>query len=224
MGFARFRVKEANMHNAMAKGSSVCAVVFIGLLVFTGCETREQRFAREWQEGCSAGDPDKCANLGESYAKGIGVPLDPARAATIYRDACNRDGVRACLLLGEAYAKGDGVTKDTGQASAFLGRACEAGEEEACVRACDVLNDSVRCLRVGVLSGKGAKDLTRAASYFRKACDNGHPLGCREAGTMYRDGFGVPKDANRATQLLRRADELLRTACSAASRPDYCDM
>jgi TPR repeat protein len=212
------------MQIAMAKSSSVCAIGFVGLLLITGCETKEQRFARQWQEGCSAGDPDKCANLGESYAKGIGVPLDPARAVTIYRDACDRGGFRACLLLGEAYAKGAGVPKDTGQASAFLGRACEAGEEEACVRACDALNDSVRCLRVGVLSSKGAKDLTRAASYFRKACDNGHPLGCREAGSMYRDGFGVPKDADRATQLLRRGDELRRTACTGMTKPDYCDM
>jgi TPR repeat protein len=212
------------MQIAIAKGSSVCAIAFVGLLFASGCETKEQRFVREWQEGCAAGDPDKCANLGESYAKGIGVPLDAQKAATIYRDACDRGGVRACLLLGEAYAKGAGVLKDTGQASAFLGRACEAGEEEACVRACDLLNDSVRCLRVGVLSSKGAKDLTRAASYFRKACENGHPLGCREAGTMYRDGSGVPKDADRASQLFRRADELRSTACGGVTKPDYCDM
>ena len=200
-------------------------LVFASAVVaLAGCESKEQRLAGEWQEGCTAGDLDKCANLGESYARGIGVTQDLAKAASFYVDACNRGGARACQLLGEAHAVGAGVPKDTAQASLFLGKACEAGEEEACVRACETLNDPVRCLRVAVLSAKGAKDPKRAAAYFRKACDNGHPLGCRELGTMYRDGVGVNKDTDRATEFLRRADELIRTACAGAAKPDYCDM
>jgi TPR repeat protein len=203
----------------------VCAIVSLSLvLALGGCETKEQRLAGEWQEGCTAGDLDKCANLGESYAKGTGVAQDPAKAANIFRDACNRGGARACMLLGEAYANGAGVTKDTAQANEFLGKGCDSGEEESCVRACDLLNDAVRCLRVGVLSSKGAKDPKRAATFFRKACDNGHPLGCRELGMMYRDGVGLAKDTDKATEFLKRGDELLRTACSGATKPEYCDM
>jgi TPR repeat protein len=208
-----------------AFGGSVSAIVLASTIVLmTGCESKEQRLVNEWQEGCSSGDLDKCANLGESYAKGLGVAVDPAKASTVYKDACNRGGARACLLLGDAYASGVGVAKDPTQASAFLGKACDEGEEEACVHACDGLADSVRCLRVGVLSSKGAKDPKRAATYFRKACDNGHPLGCKELGTMYRDGVGMNKDVERATEFLKRADELLRTACGGDAKPDYCDM
>ena len=213
------------MHKEAVRGSGVCAILFMSAaLSLAGCESKEQRLVTEWQEGCTGGDLDKCANLAESYARGSGVPADPAKAATILRDACNRGGARGCLLLGDAYMNGMGVTKDTAQALSFFGRACEEGEEEGCVRACDTLNDSVRCLRVGVLSSKGAKDPKRAAAYFRKACDNGHPLGCKELGSMYRDGVGVNRDADRATEFLKRADELLRTACSGSSKPDYCDL
>jgi len=209
----------------VAKGSGVCAIILTSAaFAALGCESKEQRLFHEWQEGCTAGDLDKCANLGESYAKGIGVAQDPAKGATVLRDACDRSGARGCLLLGEAYMAGAGVAKDLAQASASFGKACEEGEEEGCVRACDALNDPVRCLRVAVLSSKGAKDPIRAATYFRKACDNGHPLGCKELGMMYRDGIGLTKDADRASEFLKRSDELLRTACSGATKPDYCDM
>ena len=211
------------MQGVQGRGLSI-VMIFSAAVLVAGCESKEQRLFSEWQEGCTAGDLDKCANLGESYAKGLGVAEDPAKAASIYKDACNREGSRACLLLGDAYVSGAGVAKDPTQASTFLGKACDEGEEEGCVHACDMLSDPVRCLRVGVLSSKGAKDPNRAATYFRKACDNGHPLGCKELGTMYRDGVGVNKDVERATAFLKRADELLRTACGGDTKPDYCDM
>ena len=213
------------MHDVAMRGSGVCAILIMSAaLSLAGCETKEQRLFNEWHEGCSAGDLDKCANLGESFIKGIGVAQDSQKGATVLGDTCNRGGAHACLMLGDAYLNGLGIGKDSAQALVFFGRACEEGEEEGCVRACDALNDAVRCLRVGVLSSKGAKDPKRAAAYFRKACDNGHPLGCKELGAMYRDGNGVTKDADRATEALKRADELLRTACSGSSKPEYCDL
>jgi TPR repeat protein len=213
------------MYNEAVRGSGVCAILFATLaFAFAGCESKEQRLLTEWQEGCTAGDLEKCANLAESYAKGSGVAADPVKATTILRDACNRGGARGCLLLGDAYMNGSGVSKDTTQASSFYGKACDNGDEEGCVRACDTLNDAVRCLRVAVLSDQGAKDPKRAAVYLHKACDNGHPLGCKFLGERYRDGNGVKQDADLATEFLRRADALLRTACSGATKPDYCDL
>ena len=46
----------------------------------------------------------------------------------------------------------------------------------------------------------------------------------KKLGTMYRDGNGIEKDIDRATEFLKRGDELLRTACSGSAKPDYCDM
>ncbi len=213
------------MQGVTGRGSRLGVMIFsAAILAAAGCESKEQRLFSEWQEGCTAGDLDKCANLGESYAKGLGVAQDQPKAVSTFRDACSRGGAHACLLLGDAYASGTGVTKDPTQADEFFGKACEEGEEEGCVRACDTLNDAVRCLRVGVLSAKGAKDPKRAATYFRKACENQHPLGCRELGMMYRDGNGIEKDIDRATEFLKRGDELLRTACSGSAKPEYCDM
>src|SRR5262245_55522766 len=102
------------MHSEAVWGSGVCAILIMSAaFTLAGCESKEQRLATEWQEGCTAGDLDKCANLAESYARGSGVAADPAKAANILRDACNRGGARGCLRLGEAYMSGVGVNKDT---------------------------------------------------------------------------------------------------------------
>jgi TPR repeat protein len=194
------------------------------LLVAVACQSQEKEFVEEWNKACSAGDLARCADLGETYLKGVGAPRNPNKGVEILRRACNAEGAHACAVLAQAYAKGDGVPQDTNQANTLLGKACEDGDEEACVQACDTSKEAVRCLRVGLLSAKGAKDLRRAATYYRKACDLGHPLGCRELGIMHRDGFGVAKDADIAGQMLKKADELMRTACAGATKPDYCDM
>jgi TPR repeat protein len=198
--------------------------VLVLLFLATACQSKEKEFVEQWAKGCSAGDLARCADLGETYLKGVGAPRDPNKAIEILRKACKEDGAHACAVLAQAYATGDGVAQDPTQASVLRGKACEDGDEEACVQACDNSKEAVRCLRVAVLSVKGAKDLKRAATYYRKACDLGHPLGCREVGGMYRDGVGVPKDADRAGELLNKADALLRTACAGAPRPDYCDL
>jgi TPR repeat protein len=205
-------------------GAKLGAGVFGALVLAVGCQSQEKEFVGEWNKACSAGDLARCADLGETYLKGIGAPKDPNKGIEILRKACNQDGAHACAVLAQAYAEGDGVAKDPSQATALLGRACEDGDEEACVAGCDVSKEAVRCLRVGLLSAKGAKDPRRAATYYRKACDLGHPLGCRELGIMYRDGVSVPKDVDRAGELLKKADDLMRTACAGATKPEYCDL
>jgi TPR repeat protein len=188
------------------------------------CQSKEKEFVDVWSKACSAGDLARCADLGETYLRGIGAPRDPNKGIEILKKACNQDGAHACAVLAQAYAQGDGVTKDMNQANTLMGRACEDGDEEACVQACDKLREAVRCLRVGVLSAKGAKDPRRAATYYRKACELGHPLGCREAGIMYQAGVGVPKDTDLAGQMLKKADELMRTACAGATKPEFCGL
>jgi len=205
-------------------GANLAAWLFGALVITAGCQSGEKEFVADWNKACSAGDLARCADLGEVYLKGIDAPKDPAKGVEILRKACNQDGAHACAVLSQAYAEGIGVAKDPSQATSLLGRACEDGDEEACVQGCDKSKEAVRCLRVGLLSAKGAKDPNRAANYYRKSCELGHPLGCRELGIMYRDGVSVPKDVDRAGELLKKADDLMRTACAGATKPDYCDL
>jgi TPR repeat protein len=194
------------------------------LFAAVGCQSKEKDLVDELSKACSAGDLARCGELGEAYLKGLGTTRDANKGIEILRKACIADGAVACAMLSQAYAHGDGVTKDTNQAVALMGKACESGNEEACLQGCEVSKEALRCLRVGVLSAKGAKDLKRAAVYYRKACELGHPLGCREAGFMYQDGNGVAKDPGQAGELLKRADALMRTACAGPQKPDYCDL
>jgi TPR repeat protein len=205
-------------------GKSLGAWLFGAVLVLSGCPSEEKEFVGEWNKACTAGDLARCADLGETYMKGVGAPRDVNKGVEILRTACNKDGAHACAVLAQAYLQGEGVAADPTQANMLLGRACEDGDEQACVQACDSSKEAVRCLRVGLLSAKGAKDPRRAATYYGKACDLGHPLGCRELGIMYRDGVSVPKDVDKAGALLKKADELMRTACAGPTKPEYCDL
>ena len=44
-----------------------------------------------------------------------------------------------------------------------------------------------------------------AASWLRRAADQGHPLALMTLGNFYRDGRGVPADPATALQLYRKA-------------------
>jgi TPR repeat protein len=198
---------------------------FIGAAsLATACDSKEKRMFDEASASCTDGELPACALLGEYYAKGLGTAPNEAKASQIFQAACDRGNRRACLLLGNAYAAGRGVPRDPTRAGLLLGQACEFGEEDACRDACDVLGDAARCLRVGVLSANGSRDPHRAAAYYEKACDRGHPLGCKEVATMYRDGVGVEKNADRAAELWKRADTLMRSACDGPTRPEYCEL
>jgi TPR repeat protein len=192
--------------------------------VAPACQDKEKEYIDGLNKACSAGELDRCADLGESYLRGMGVQRDTNKGVEVLRKACNLDGAKACSILSQAYSLGEGVAKDITQANQLQGKACEDGDEESCVQACDKLREAVRCLRVGVLSAKGAKDPRRAATYYRKACELGHPLGCREAGIMYQQGMGVPQDTDLAGKMLKKADELMRTACAGPTKPEFCGL
>jgi len=205
----------------MLGGVVVLASTMLGA---AGCESKDRRLVGEWERSCAAGDLDDCAAVGEAYVKGSGVPKDTARGVATLSDGCKRGGARACLVLGDAQATGADLPRDETQARAYLGKACDEGVQEGCVRSCDLYGDATRCLHVAVLAAQGGKDLQRAGAYYRKACEHGHPLACREVGRLYRDGIGVNRDPALAATYANKADELLKSACAAATKPDYCDL
>ena len=47
----------------------------------------------------------------------------------------------------------------------------------------------------------------RGAQLFRRACEAGEAIGCKDLGIAYRDGRGVAKDAELAREYEARAVE-----------------
>jgi uncharacterized protein len=73
-------------------------------------------------------------------------------------------------------------------------QSCNRGRGEACLRtAC------------AYASGRGvAADLSRAATFFEKACEQNEPAGCSDLGQMTSLGLGVPSDPDAAKTLLEK--------------------
>ena len=126
------------------------------LVVAAACQDKEKEYIEGLNKACSAGDLDRCADLGDSYLRGMSVEKDANKGVEVLRKACDLDGAKACAILAQAYTLASGVPRDINRANQLQGKACEDGDEESCVQACDKLREAVRCLRVGVLSAKGA--------------------------------------------------------------------
>jgi len=81
---------------------------------------------------CEGGEAKACDDLGWRYAKGLGVPKDKRRAATLFEQACTGGYAVGCRNLGVLYAQGLGVPKDERRAATLYEQACTAGISKAC--------------------------------------------------------------------------------------------
>lgn len=78
--------------------------------------------------------------------------------------------------------------------------------------------DAVKCLEAAEMAEK-AKNPTRAAQYFERACDAGSAVACEKLGAVYLGGEGVERDMTRAISMLDRACDARRAfACSRLAR------
>jgi S1-C subfamily serine protease len=71
---------------------------------------------REWKPLAEAGKARAQFNLGILYAKGQGVPEDPAEALKWYRKAADQGYARAQYVVGSYYERGRGVVPHIGEA------------------------------------------------------------------------------------------------------------
>ena len=79
------------------------------------------------QKAAASGDANALYQLGYAHEKGLGVPVDAARAAAYYRDASQKGYHRAYVALGRLYEKGIGVPADHALAHGFYLKARENG-------------------------------------------------------------------------------------------------
>lgn len=72
------------------------------------------------EAAAQSGDPRAERRLGDAYAQGRGVLVDPAAAARWYARAAEQDDAEAQAHLGWLYHTGNGVAKDDVRAATWL--------------------------------------------------------------------------------------------------------
>lgn len=142
------------------------------------------------RRGCVGSDPASCALLGEIARKGVYPDLPPAYGIEQLRTACANAYAPACRSLAHLLREGVALPKDEDTAARMEGRSLDLTQQRCSEGILD------ECLLLGLwqerpgvlgeLPGDTPRttDLTSlesALTSYQKACDAGHPSGCRRA-------------------------------------------
>ncbi len=124
------------------------------------------------------GDAWGMYNLGNVYAKGIGVPLDDGEALAWYQKAAGLGYVPAYIALGQMYSEGKAFLPDYAVAFEWYVKGAQQGDAEA------------QYIVAGMYrKGTGtAKDLKKAAEWYKKAADQKHAGAKTRLEEMYKAG------------------------------------
>lgn len=144
-----------------------------------------------------------------------GDPFSPSVATPdAHQDesACEAGDMAACYAMANRYHGGDGVVRDNLHSVALVRQACEGGYPRACydLGARHLLGEYVE------------QDAAEALTFILQACDGDDAVACYFAGTLSRDGVGVPLALDVAGTLFERACTLgYRDACQEGVQPTY---
>jgi hypothetical protein len=158
----------------------------------------------DYTKACDLGLTIGCANMGELTFYGIGVPQDYVKARGYYEKACTPTDAVGCARLGHFYEKGHGVDVDIDRAEKEYKRGCDQADYLP-AEACRWLAELYRAHKKGTAS-EIAKLTQRAQDYAKQTAET-NPYGKLLLGLMYRDGFSVVKDPEKATGLFQEACE-----------------
>ncbi len=108
-----------------------CTVAGVALQMGKGL-SRDYVRARMFYEAACPAEPIACSNLATLHADGLGVDVDPFRAANLFEQACTGGYPKACAALAVLHLSGRGVARDPVAARRLLQQACDNGDERAC--------------------------------------------------------------------------------------------
>ena len=144
-----------------------------------------------------AGSVDGLRNIGNLYANGEGVEMNPDKAREYYDLAAEKGDAKAFFNIGVMYEYGENGEPDTGKAIEYYQKSGELGFTEAWTTLASLY-----------LYGEGVEqDTGKAVEYWQKAADLGDASVCYTLGTMYYSGEGVEKDIGRAAEYWQKAAE-----------------
>jgi TPR repeat protein len=157
-----------------------------GALLLAGCSDASRLNLR-----CTAGDLQRCRQLGDMYADGNGVAQDYARAAALYERVCEAGVAEVCNRLGQIYERVPGFESEEKRVPDLYERACTAGSANG-------------CLHFGLVQAS-REQFEQAALLFERACFGADNQGCHELAGLYRRGEGVQQDMVRACDFYDQA-------------------
>ena len=189
-----------------------------------------------FESACTGDIWSACSAAGDIYARGLGVPADPAKALARYTSACfpksGAGSQRGCTALSKlAPVDGRPSADELLRAAA---RACALGSERTdCDRvtpssaseiaivtreldpACADRGDEYRCFLAARIRFQGTSDdKQRAFELFNKQCTANQKLSCIGLADAMFWGIGTPKDVARAEALYeKRCDDTFGYAC-----------
>jgi TPR repeat protein len=140
-GIAADPVRAEALLDKACKGGVPLACTAAGdldaLRAVKGGAARYKEMIAHYKQGCEAGDPTACRQLGIAYLEGKGIPKSASAAAVWLERACMPDDPVACRLLGVMRLQG--AARDVERGRQLLARACDAKDDEACrmLRAAD---------------------------------------------------------------------------------------
>jgi hypothetical protein len=151
--------------------------------------------AEQYRMAASQGQPRAAFKMGEAYASGYGVEIDPAQAAAWFLKAADLGDAMAQNRLGEMYRDGIGVGEDPVRAVELFQQSALQGLGQA------------QCnLGSAYASGYGApRDPLMAMQWYARAANQGDAQAQYDLGELFRNGIGVRHDISEAAHWFRLA-------------------
>jgi len=131
--------------------------------------------ARAFKAAVSANNADALVALGEAFATGTGVDIDPEMASEWYRRALAFQHPRAQMLLGLAYLAGKGVKQNSAEGMRLLGLAAMQGYADAEYELAEVLfkKAPTRVQAIGLFEAAANHGQVRAQFRLGQLCKAG---------------------------------------------------
>ena len=141
---------------------------------------------------CTQGHRNSCWSLARTYYDGLRPEPVEGRAHELFLKACDLKHARACFESGRWETDHGG---DTAGAAKLFGRACDLGDAAGCSAQVDL-----------ILAGKVQIPFKESRAAFDVACEQRQSIpACTALGFALLSGTDVPRDAERARQLLQRS-------------------
>jgi hypothetical protein len=176
-------VRHQNMAAFLAKGAGCDALIARGRAGEKLAETEVLRIANVSE--CDAGWGWACGQAGWAYHRGEGARENDERALEYFRKGCETALTKnewSCGMAGILHVEGLSVPKDPVEGARWLAKGCETPDPKRA--------DEQACNRLGLLYATGSgveKDLARARTLFKRACDEKYERACANL-TKYAGG------------------------------------
>jgi len=185
------------------------------------------------QKACNNSHAMACYELGSIYQYGQSTTQDFPKAAQAYQQACDYNESFGCNKAGFIFYQ---KLNNSKTAIEYFQKGCEKQDHLACENLktakrdhplstsaqnkCDH-GDIKSCYDLGFLYFQGEdisssshypylveKDYQKAFSLFTKGCNAGEAESCRVIGIMYKNGFGISANQQKANLFFKKSCEL----------------